>query len=92
MTPEINELNEVTRVARLLAAEYHDMTPQAINNEYGFLYYEYGIARKNATSAIAKTPEASEALLSAIKACSSAMASAEDCLELNYNRIATNLW
>ena len=92
MTPEINELNEVTRVARLLAAEYHDMTPQAINNEYGFLYYEYGIAKKNATSAIAKTPEASEALLSAIKACSSAMASAEDCLELNYNRIATDLW
>tara|TARA_R110000782_G_scaffold138035_3_gene230547 strand:- start:486 stop:761 length:276 start_codon:yes stop_codon:yes gene_type:complete len=91
MTPEINELNEVTRVARLLAAEYHDMTPQAINNEYGFLYYEYGIAKKNATSAIAKTPEASEALLSAIKACSSAMASAEDCLELNYNRIATDL-
>ena len=91
MTPEINELNEVTRVARLLAAEYHDMTPQAINNEYGFLYYEYGIAKKNATSAIAKTPEASEALLSAIKACSSAMASAEDCLELNYNRIATDI-
>ena len=91
MTPEINELNEVTRVARLLAAEYHDMTPQAINNEYGFLYYEYGLAKKNATSAIAKTPEASEALLSAIKACSSAMASAEDCLELNYNRIATDL-
>ena len=91
MTPEINELNEVTRVARLLAAEYHDMTPQAINNEYGFLYYEYGIAKKNATSAIDKTPEASEALLIAIKACSSAMASAEDCLELNYNRIATDL-
>ena len=91
MTPEINELNEVTRVARLLAAEYHDMTPQAINNEYGFLYYEYGLAKKNATSAIAKTPEASEALLSALKACSSAMASAEDCLELNYNRIATDL-
>ena len=91
MTPEINELNEVTRVARLLAAEYHDMTPQAINNEYGFLYYEYGLAKKNATSAIAKTPEASEALLSAIKVCSSAMASAEDCLELNYNRIATDL-
>ena len=91
MTPEINELNEVTRVARLLAAEYHDMTPQAINNEYGFLYYEYGIAKKNATSAIDKTPEASGALLIAIKACSSAMASAEDCLELNYNRIATDL-
>jgi Tol biopolymer transport system component len=91
MTPEINELNEVTRVARLLAAEYHDMTPQAINNEYGFLYYEYGIAKKNATSAIDKTPEASEALLIAINACSSAMASAEDCLELNYNRIATDL-
>ena len=91
MTPEINELNEVTRVARLLAAEYHDMTPQAINNEYGFLYYEYGLAKKNATSAIDKTPEASEALLIAIKACSSAMASAEDCLELNYNRIATDL-
>ena len=91
MTPEINELNEVTRVARLLAAEYHDMTPQAINNEYGFLYYEYGLAKKNATSAIDKTPEASEALLSAIKACSRAMASAEDCLELNYNRIATDL-
>jgi Tol biopolymer transport system component len=91
MTPEINELNEVTRVARLLAEEYHDMTPQAINNEYGFLYYEYGIAKKNATSAIDKTPEASEALLIAINACSSAMASAEDCLELNYNRIATDL-
>jgi hypothetical protein len=91
MTPEINELNEVTRVARLLASEYHDMTPQAINNEYGFLYYEYGIAKKNATSAINKTPEASEALLIAINACSSAMASAEDCLELNYNRIATDL-
>ena len=91
MTPEINELNEVTRVARLLAAEYHDMTPQAINNEYGFLYYEYGLAKKNATSAIDKTPEAPESLLIAINACSSAMASAEDCLELNYNRIATDL-
>jgi len=91
MTPEINELNEVTRVARLLAAEYHDMTPQAINNEYGFLCYEYGLAKKNATSAIARTPEASEALLVASMACARAMASAEDCLELNYNRIATDI-
>ena len=91
MTPEINELNEVTRVARLLAAEYHEMTPQAINNEYGFLCYEYGLARKNATSAIAKTPESSEALLVASMTCARAMASAEDCLELNYNRIATDL-
>ena len=91
MTPEINELNEVTRVARLLASDYHEMTPQAINNEYSILLYEYGIAKKNATSAIDKTPGASEALLIAIKACSSAMASAEDCLELNYNRIATDL-
>ena len=91
MTPEINELNEVTRSARLLASDYHEMTPQAINNEYSILLYEYGIAKKNATSAIDETPGTFEALLSAIKACSSAMASAEDCLELNYNRIATDI-
>ena len=91
MTPEINELNEVTRVARLLAAEYHEMTPQAINNEYGFLCYEYGLAKKNATSAIARTPEASAALLVASMTCARAMAYAEDCLELNYNRIALDL-
>ena len=78
MTPEINELNEVTRAANLLAEEYHHMTPQAINNEYGFLYYEYGIAEKEATSAIAKTPGDSEALHVASIACARAMASAED--------------
>ena len=91
MTPEINELNEVTRAARLLAAEYHHMTPQGIHNEYGFLHYEYGLARKKVDSAIAKTPEAHDALLAASITCARAMAAAEDCLELNYSRIATDI-
>tara|TARA_R110001632_G_scaffold41177_2_gene103308 strand:- start:902 stop:1177 length:276 start_codon:yes stop_codon:yes gene_type:complete len=91
MTPEINELNEVTYLANLLADEYHHMTPQAIHNEHGFLLYEYGLARKEVDSAIAKTPEASEALLVASIACARAMAAAEDCLELNYNRIVTDI-
>lgn len=91
MTPEINELNEVTRVARLLAAEYHHMTPQGIHDEYGFLHYEYGLAREKVDSAIAKTPEAPDALLAASITCARAMAAAEDCLELNYSRIATDI-
>ena len=91
MTPEINELNEVTRAARLLAAEYHHMTPQAIHDEYGFLHYEYGLARKKFDSAIAETPEAPERAQAASIACARAMAAAEDCLELNYNRIATDI-
>jgi hypothetical protein len=87
----IKEIEAVTESAKLLSSSHYDMTVQAISDECGILKYEYGVAVRNATPTINSNSEDRERLLRAIAECDSAMREAEDCLEINYNRIPTNL-
>lgn len=91
MSKELREIQKVTNNAKLLVDNYSDMTVQAIYSEYRMLDAEYEIARRNASSAIQDGSGDAQELVEAIVECRRVMNQAEDSLELNYNRISTNL-
>jgi hypothetical protein len=91
MSKELREIQKVTNNAKLLVDNYSDMTVQAIYSEYRMLDAEYEIARRNASNAIQDGSGDVQELVEAIVECRRVMNQAEDSLELNYNRISTNL-
>jgi hypothetical protein len=91
MIKELREIQKVTSNAKLLVDNYSDMTVQAIYSEYRMLEAEYEIARRNASSAIQGRSGDTQELVEAIVESRRVMNQAEDSLELNYNRISTNL-
>ena len=91
MSKELREIQKVTNNAKLLVDNYSDMTVQAIYSEYRMLDAEYEIARRNASNAIQDGSGDVQELVGAIVEARRVMNQAEDSLELNYNRISTNL-
>ena len=91
MSKELREIQKVTNNAKLLVDNYSDMTVQAIYSEYRMLDAEYEIARRSASNAIQDGSGDVQELVGAIVEARRVMNQAEDSLELNYNRISTNL-
>ena len=91
MINELQEIQEVTRNARLLVENHGDMTAQSVYNEHRMLIAEFEIAKRKATSAIRGGSGYAQELLDATVECMRAINQAEDGLELKHNPISTNL-